>query len=258
MFPSVQPTSGPTSSPTTSPPTVHVKSTPTGQGTESPSAAPSNAEQVNIVNTDTSFSPYVGSGILSTQAQRAFARETESQIRQHILQAASDVNGLVVDVKVISQTPPTAPSNGSGGRSLQNSLVPQPTLVIRSRVSVIFRSNSTHHDVKSWVFTAFDHQAQQSAYIDNLKHVSSEFDGVKNAMVKVEGYSGSVSGATAPQPSNPKNSHVAVIAGASVGGAAAILLAVFLLIRLGSDRSVDEGHQQSQTGETSGQHKVST
>lgn len=178
-----------------------------------------------------------GRGVLTHEA--VTAGHIEAHVRSNFDAVKSiDVTVNIDDQEVID--PATAASQ-SGGRMLQ---VDDRTLFVRCDVSLFYRSTDGDNDLEGWVFSAFDDPADQQQYISNLQRRSSVFDDIQLIVVEVEGYE--------PPPPNrgtgTDGSNVAVIAGASVGGAALLLLAAFLFMRKGkSGKSVDEDNFQSQT-----------
>jgi hypothetical protein len=202
--------------------------------------------------------PYEG-GILTGQAAIALERESENTLRRYILQQGLEPPLLELEVNwnIVAQTPPEAVQNGDGGstRMLQGGQLSEPTLIVQADVSVIFRSETTDHDVESWVFEAWEEEADRITYVNNLKRRSNVFQGLQDVLVEVEGYVPPAIIGPETQPEEKAN--IAVIAGGAVGGAALILLAIFMYVRLRSDGSIAEDRQQSQTTpSTTGQPKV--
>lgn len=200
--------------------------------------------------------------MLSGQAAIAWERETENHIRGYILQAGFEpaVFDVAVSSNIVSMdaTAETEVVTGEGSnRNLQDD-VPEPTLVIEADISVTYRSSGTEHDVESWVFGAWSEQEDRDQYVENLQRRDAVFTDITSVSVQVEGYSPPPpNGGQSPDEETKDKPNVAVIAGASIGGAAFILLAVYLFIRISGDRSQDDGHQQSQVSpETSGTPKV--
>lgn len=147
-------------------------------------------------------------------------------------------------------------ANSGSTRKLQDT-TPQPTLVVNADVSVTYRSSATvsQSSVESWVYEAFSDDADVAKYVANLRRRIAVFSELTTVSVTVEGYS--PDGNQRPDQETKDNSNIAVIAGATVGGAAFLLLAVFLYIRLTGDQAQDDGHQPSQVSpETSGVPKI--
>ncbi len=200
--------------------------------------------------------------MLSGQAAIAWERETENQIRGHILRSGlePEVFDVTVSSNIVSMDPPddNELSAGDGSaRKLQDAFA-EPILVVEADISVNYRSSGSDHDVESWVFGAWSEEDDRAKYVENLQRRNAIFGDITSVSVQVEGYSPPPpSGGQAPEEETKGKSNVAVIAGASVGGAAFILLAVFLFIRISGDRSQEDGNQQSQVSpETSGTPKV--
>lgn len=223
--------------------------------------APTHPEQEHFVVAFTQLSPYEGGEIFG-QAAIAFERESANTFRQWILQQGFDLDDLDVNWNSIAQILLDGGIQDGGADSTQGQREMQesapPSIIIESDVSVIFRSPTTDYDVQSWVYEAWQDEALSSAFLTNLQRRSAVFQGVEEVNVEVEGYiPPPPNGGVGPEPSPDKDTSVAVIAGATVGGAALVLLAVFLYVRLSSDGSVNEGHHQSQTTpSTTGQQPV--
>ena len=211
--------------------------------------------------------PYSG-GELTGAALAGLGRETELTIRRSILQDDLDIYDLEVIANIIDQIPlqPEADEAGDEGRLLQldeaTEEAPEvPTLKVLFDVFITFRSATADHDVEGWVFQTWEEESDRATFVANLKRRSSVFQTVEDVAVTVEGYvPPPPNGGIGPdQPPNEK-SNVAVIAGATVGGAALLLLGIFLFMRMSSDRSiVDEDgnpHQSQTTPSTTGQPKV--
>jgi hypothetical protein len=237
---------------------------------ESPSSAPSYPEQRNLVVAVMGLFPYEGR-ILTGQAAIAWERESENTLRRFILEQGVEppLFDLEVNWNIVAQTPPavieveSAVESAGSARMLQEGGQPaesaEPSLIVQADVSVIFRSATTDYDVESWVFEAWRKEADRTTYVNNLKRRSSVFQDVRDVIVEIEGYvPPPPNGGIRPEPSPNEKSNAAVIAGGAVGGVALLLLAVFMFVRLRSDRSVlDEDHYQSHTTpSTNGQPNV--
>jgi hypothetical protein len=129
---------------------------------------------------------------------------------------------LTVTTNILGQE---EPANG-GLRFLQEGI--EDALIIRFEVVLVFRSTSDDYDLEGLVFSAWDDEADEEAYILGLQMGSPVFDGVAIVLVEVDGY-------VPPKIVEPEgqgdDTNIAVIAGASVGGAALLILVAFLFVR---------------------------
>lgn len=199
---------------------------------------------------------------LSGQAAISWERETENQIKRYM--TGPEIDPPVFDVRVsaniLSTEPPDASeflADGGSSRKLQDA-VPQPTLVVEADISVTYRSTGTENDVADWVYGAWSDEADVAQYVENLQRSNVVFSNLTTVSVQVAGQpSPPPDNSQKPDEETNDKSNIAVIAGASVGGAAFLLLAIFLYIRLTGDQGQEDGHQQSQVSpETSGVPKI--
>lgn len=131
------------------------------------------------------------------------------------------------------------PPNQGRGRELQIGV--EQSLIIQFDVALSYRSDGTDHDVDSLVFSAWEDASDRADYVLALqKRAEAAFGDVQDVQVEVEGY--------VPPPANDddnEKSNVAVIAGASVGGVALLLLVGFLVMRNRGDRLDEDNNQES-------------
>lgn len=199
--------------------------------------------------------------MLSGQAAIAWERETEKHITGYIRSKIDPpISNVTVSATIVRMDAPDKselPPSGSN-RKLQDS-ANQPTFVIEADISVAYRSNGTENDVGSWVYGAWADETDRAQYVENLRRSIDAFSDLTNVSVRVEGYTPPPPDSSEkPEEETKSKSNIAVIAGASVGGAAFLLLAIFLYIRLTGEQAQEEdGNQQSQISpETSGTPKI--
>ena len=132
------------------------------------------------------------------------------------------------------------PSSNGRQRLLQEGS--DQTLIIQFDVVLDYRSVGTDHDLEQLVFLAWDTPMDRAKYVMELQSESAEFHDIEDVIVEVEGYLPPIDDDT---PSESVN--IAVIAGASVGGAALIILIGFSLMRRRNGKGDDENNEQSRT-----------
>lgn len=175
-----------------------------------------------------SMSPYSSDKILSGQAIISWESVTEKHIQRHMLryewsEDEPEMIDLVVRTNIVNQGFPE--TNNNGQRLLQQEGGNQ-TLLIQFDVSLSYRSVGANHDLDKLVFSAWDDSMDRAEYVMELQSQSDVFHDVEDVIVEVEGF--------VPIPSTKpetESTNIAVIAGASVGGAALLILVVFLLTR---------------------------
>jgi len=112
------------------------------------------------------------------------------------------------------------------------------SVIIQYKIIMQYRSTS-QSDANQLVWTAFNTPAKQDEYISDLQVRSATFEPVAEAQVAVDGWVPPPTQAPSPEP--VKNTNIAVIAGASVGGVALIVLIALLIFRSrGGNSDVDE------------------
>jgi len=131
-------------------------------------------------------------------------------------------------------------------------------LVIQFILDVEYQTANAF-DVNQLVWSAFDTPEEQAEYILDLQDESDVFDPIREINVEVQGFVPSPTQAPRPEPGS--NIDIAVIAGASVGSVAFVILMILLFLRRRSGKSEDEekGGTESQiTPSTTKNIKVST
>lgn len=150
-------------------------------------------------------------------------------------------------------------TTGTTRRFLQgsNSETPVGFLMIQFILDVEYRSPNAF-DVNQLVWSAFDSPEEQAEYVLDLQDEASIFDPIREINVDVQGFVPSPTQAPEPEPGS--NMDIAVIAGASVGGVAFVILMTLLFLRGRSGKSEEEkGGTESQiTPSTTKNIKVST
>jgi len=151
-------------------------------------------------------------------------------------------------------------TSGTTRRFLQgsNSEAPVGFLVIQFILDVEYQTANAF-DVNQLVWSAFDTPEEQAEYILDLQDESDVFDPIREINVEVQGFVPSPTQAPRPEPGS--NIDIAVIAGASVGSVAFVILMILLFLRRRSGKSEDEekGGTESQiTPSTTKNIKVST
>ena len=164
---------------------------------------------------------------------------TEAHITQYLLSEADPpmMEVVALTVNIIEQ------SKEKDRRSLQR-LGGGDSLWIYFNVSMAYRSNSDDYDTDELVWSAFASQVDGLEYIIALRKKSESFDPVLLAQVNVQGYNEPPT--QAPQPAKEKRdkTEIAVIVGASIGGAALIILIILLFLRCSSGKTVSEKHRE--------------
>jgi hypothetical protein len=204
-----------------------------------PSAVPTKdpiPERSDVVVAVMGFSPWSSSSTLTDGGVQAHEAVTANQIEEWVLRNVPAVVELDVIVNIGSNQEIVDPARA---RFLQ---VTERSLFMQCDITMFYRSTDEENDVKGWVYAAFDDADDKEAYLSNLQRRSDAFQGVEHVVVEVDGYIPPSSDAeTLPET----NSNVAVIAGAAVGGAALMLLAIFLFMRQGPTKSILDPIQQS-------------
>ena len=205
------------------------------------------------------MSPWGSSSTLANTDVISHEGVTATHIERWILSNIPSVKEVEVIVNIGNNQEIIDPAAIDDGRFLQ---VAERTLFVRCDVSLLYKSSDDENDVEGWVFSAFEVPEQVQAYIKSLQRRSDVFEGVEKVVVEVEGYDvpSTPSRGERPETAPEKDSKVAVIAGAAVGGTALILLAIFLFVRKNGDaKSVvqDPNYLSNSTPETTGQPKMS-
>lgn len=224
--------------------------------------------------------PFTEGSELGTQDVFSWEEVTEDFIRQHILETSVDppIFDLVVRTNLDQQIPggtvvqdgTTSDESGETRRlrSLQESagdqsgdgtvVTPSDTLNVIFTVSLRYRSESRDQDIAQLVGSAWDTTLDRANYVIDLQDQSNTFNQVQDVDVMVSGY---VPPPPTPAPSDD-NANIAVIVGASVGGAALLVLSVLLFMTMrrrnrGSVKAVDTEESKG-TPTTKQNVKVST
>jgi len=223
---------------------------PTGYPTDSPSATPTIAPTIRQQEREVS-----GEMNLFPLSDRIFGRDavnwrevTESFLEKFLESVEEDLR--MYDAVV------TANIERQFQEANSETLV--DSLVIEFILFIDYRSNVDDIDFDQLVWSAFSTPEKQGEYILDLQGRSSIFDPVKDLEVVVEGFVPSPT--QAPGPDTDESVGIAVIAGASVGGVALIILIALLVLRRRSGKSVEErGVTETQaTPSTPKNLKVST
>jgi hypothetical protein len=251
--PAQLPTILPTISPTISPQPNDALAS------EDPSSAPTLAEKSSVIVAFMGLSPWGSSSTLADREKLSHEGVTATHIERWILSNIPSVQEVDATVNIGNNQEIIDPAAIEGGRFLQ---VAERTLFVRCDVSLFYKSRDEENDVEGWVFSAFEDPDDVQAYITSLQRRSDVFQAVENVVVEVEGYDvpSTPSRGERPETSPEKDSKVAVIAGAAVGGTALILLAAFFFMRKNSDAksAVQEPNYLSNSSPgTTGQPKMS-
>eukprot|EP00531_Pseudo-nitzschia_arenysensis_P000438 CAMPEP_0116124074 /NCGR_PEP_ID=MMETSP0329-20121206/5092_1 /TAXON_ID=697910 /ORGANISM="Pseudo-nitzschia arenysensis, Strain B593" /LENGTH=1027 /DNA_ID=CAMNT_0003618041 /DNA_START=170 /DNA_END=3253 /DNA_ORIENTATION=- len=130
-----------------------------------------------------------------------------------------------------------APPGGTRRHLQEENSVIVESLVIQFKVIMQYRS-SEESDANELFGTAFDTPAKQAEYIDALQRGSTTFSPVNEAKVNVDGWVPPPTQAPTPEP--VKNNNIAVIAGASVGAVALLIIVVLVAFRKRGKSVVEE------------------
>lgn len=185
------------------------------------------------------MSPYLSDQKLKGGEVINWESATEKHIERHIMRAGvePEMIDLQVRTNIVRQD---FPSSNGRQRLLQEGS--DQTLIIQFDVVLDYRSVGTDHDLEQLVFLAWDTPMDRAKYVMELQSESAEFHDIEDVIVEVEGYLPPIDDDT---PSESVN--IAVIAGASVGGAALIILIGFSLMRRRNGKGDDENNEQSRT-----------
>jgi hypothetical protein len=129
-------------------------------------------------------------------------------------------------------------------------------LTIIFDVVLSFRSTKDVNP-KQVVFDAWQSSISRVQYVMNLQDQSATFDPVQDVNVIVEGY---VPPPPTPAPTPEESVNIAVIAGATVGGAALVILVVLVFMRRRNGKQgLELDHEESRASPSTAQNvKVST
>lgn len=177
-----------------------------------------------------SLKPYPVKQVLSGQEITSWKSVTDEHISENIMDAKVDPEliDLEVDTIIGEQVIPAPESVRYRVRALQETNAQE--LIISFEVDLEYRSVATDHNLDQLIYSAFDTPPDRAAYVKKL-----EIEDIEDVLVEVEGF-------IPPQPESGGGLGIAVIAGASVGGAALLILCGLLL-----KRSRDgEGYEETQ------------
>lgn len=228
---------------------------PTGSPSASPTIAPTLPKRRSVVSGEMKLQPLQET--LSRTEYVSWERVTENFVEKYLRSKKvestirADFRSQYVDM--IQDT------TGTTRRFLQgsNSETPVGFLMIQFILDVEYRSPNAF-DVNQLVWSAFDSPEEQAEYVLDLQDEASIFDPIREINVDVQGFVPSPTQAPEPEPGS--NMDIAVIAGASVGGVAFVILMTLLFLRGRSGKSEEEkGGTESQiTPSTTKNIKVST
>lgn len=237
-IPSAGPTENPTSQPTAQP---------SRRPTSTPSQSPSLPLQDDLIVAFMTIAPYLSARELEGTAAIVWERVTREHITSQIraLNVEPPLFDLTVDTDIRSQAPPQQVTNTDTLPRFANN-----SLIIEFNVRVSYRSVGKEHDLDELVFSAWDAPAEKDAYVQRLKTQSNFFIDIEEVNVEVEGFI----------PKRPDNGDtgvdgptIALIAGASGGGALLVLLCGFLYLRNKKNRDDDAQFDQSKATSVTGQ-----
>lgn len=164
---------------------------------------------------------------------------------------------LVVVTNIANQIPAESPpqqDNPPTRRYLQGNddEIPSDALTVIFDVDTSFRS-ANYVNMKQLVFNAWQSSMSRAQYIMDLQDQSATFDSIQDLDVIVEGY-------VPPPPTPAESANIPVIVGASVGGAALlILIALVFMRRRNGKQGMDTENEESRVTPSSAQNlKVTT
>jgi hypothetical protein len=118
-------------------------------------------------------------------------------------------------------------TNNSESEADDNITTPSDTLYVLFTATLRYRSESRDHDIAALVGSAWATEMEKQNYVRELQDASAAFDPVQDVDVRVQGYDPPAP-TQAPTPDDGDKANIAVIVGASVGGAALLVLAGLL------------------------------
>lgn len=209
--------------------------------------------------------PFLGGGRLQGRDPIIWESVTGEFLTDFITSVTLDPPLFDLDVKTnINEQIPARTQTTEAGTSTRRYLqesdaeIPSDALTIVFDVEIRFRSESSDVDAKQLVFNAWQSSISRAQYVINLQDESATFDPLQDVEVIVEGY---VPPPPTPAPTpDENNANIAVIAGASVGGAAlVILLALIFMKRRNAKQGLETENEESRATPSTGQNnKVST
>jgi hypothetical protein len=188
------------------------------------------------------MSPYFSTEKLTGQSIITWESVTEEHIRRHILNAGlkPELFDLTVGTNIVDQWFPII-SSSDGTRSLQT--VPPNSLIIQFDVSLMYRSEGQDRNLDLLVFNAWDTVMDRAEYVMELQSKSKVFDDIQDVIVEIKNYVTP----TIDDGTEKKKVNIAVVIGASVGGAALIILVAFVLLRKNNGKGLDNNNENSRT-----------
>jgi hypothetical protein len=236
-----------------------------------PSFAPSLSLQSELVEVVMVMLPYTSDNVLAGQSIIFWESVTGSHVRKHILRSGVEppLFQLQVGTNIVGQSfpvpasPTTTPSGNRRLRLLQDQPAPSQddlSLIVQFDVAVSFRSESQEQDVRALIYSAWGTPDDRNEYVRALQAESNVFREVMDVLVQVEGFRPPIDNGDDNDGSESSASiGIAVIAGASVGGAALIFLIGFFVMRRRNGSKDDPRQQESKTTpETGSRIAVST
>jgi hypothetical protein len=219
----------------------------------------------------------------------SYVTTTEEFLLDHIssVEMANEIFDLILRIGQIQQVaggtvvdpPPSQPAanrNGSATRkkerqrlrSLQDEgtgdtqaeddiiTTPSDTLNVLFTVTLRYRSEDRDHDIATLVGSAWETTMDRANYVMRLQAESDIFDQVTEVDVRVRGYEPPLPTESPASVAGDKV-NIAVIVGASVGGAALVVLVVllFMTVRRRSQDSLKHRETEESRGTPSTQHK---
>lgn len=202
------------------------------------------------------FSPFSSQEDLSAREERAWLSVTQNFVEQYLQTELT--NPQIIQLEIVEQCPGSSlqNTNGCSRRFMQevsgDTLV--DSLVLEFEMKILYNAATEESDLNQLVWSAFEAPGGKQQYISELKgQAGGGFVSVQAMEIAVEGYVPPTSG-----PDRPVN--VAVIAGASVGSVALVVLVMLLFLRNRSSKSLDDNKvsETQATPSTSKNVKVST
>jgi hypothetical protein len=235
-----------------------------------PSGAPSLPLQNHLVEAQMAMFPFPATEKLQGRDPIIWESVTDQFLTDYIYSLGFDPPLFDLDLatNIDEQIPAgreseeedAAQDESSTRRYLQDSGsdVPTDALTIVFDVVISYRSPSTDIDVKQLVYNAWESSIARAEFLMNLQDQSATFDPVQDVDVIVEGY---VPPQPTPSPTAQEDKvNIAVIAGASVGGVAlVILIALVVMKRRSGKNGLEMENDESRGTPSTGQNlKVST
>jgi hypothetical protein len=215
--------------------------------------APSLSLQSDLVEVVMVMLPYTSDNVLVGESIIIWESVTGSHVRNHIVRSGVEPPLLQLQVRtnIVGQTFPVVASltsSSGNGRLLQDqqsAVIEEDSLIVQFDVGVSFRSESQDQDVRALIYSAWDSADDRAEYVQALQAESKVFREIADVRVEVEGFVPPTAVTVAPDSGGEVG--IAVIAGASVGGAALIFLIGFFVMRRRNGSKDDPRQQDSKT-----------